>query len=258
MSFKLWDWFLNIFGATSFCQNVISSNRRFAESLFLRKKKIAESHLTESSHGRIVELAKHHNAERNISESFFSRTSFSGIVVQPNVIFRNLCSAERLFPESLFSWTSFLRIVVQPNVPFRKRCSAKRHFYESSSSRTSFSRNVISSNFAETQFRRNTKLPKVIWPNRHTAESSNYQNFIMPNDIFPNRCSAERHFLESLFSRSFGNFAVFGKTMIRWNDVSGKERGPNIFYYLFKFRYKLILFLIASNFILFFFPFYQT
>ena len=48
-------------GATSYSRNVISSNIvvlpkcNFSESLFLEKKNIAESHLTESSHGRIVE-----------------------------------------------------------------------------------------------------------------------------------------------------------------------------------------------------------
>ena len=50
-------------------------------------KKIAESHLTESSHGRIVELAKLHDAKRHFSESLFSQPSFSRIIVQPNVVF---------------------------------------------------------------------------------------------------------------------------------------------------------------------------
>ena len=58
---------------------------------------------------------------------------------------------------------------------------------------TSFSRNVISSNrcFAEMQFRRifvwpKKKLPKVIWPNRHMAESS----------ISEECHNAERHYSE--------------------------------------------------------------
>ena len=69
-------------GTTSFSQNVISSNRRFAEMQFRRivilpKQKITESNLTESLHGRIVEFEKIHNAERHFSELF----------VQPNVVF---------------------------------------------------------------------------------------------------------------------------------------------------------------------------
>ena len=81
-------------GATSFSRNVISSNLRVAEMQFCRivvlpKQNIAESHLTEASHGRIVELAKLHNAERHFFESLFSRTSFFQIIVQPNVIFTN-------------------------------------------------------------------------------------------------------------------------------------------------------------------------
>ena len=73
------------------------------------RKKIAESHLTESPHGRIVELAKLHDAERHFSESLFNRTSFSRIVVQPNVSFTNHRSAERRFPETSFARTSFCR-----------------------------------------------------------------------------------------------------------------------------------------------------
>ena len=120
-------------GATSFSRNVISSNRRFAEMQFFRiivlpKKKIAQSHLTESSHGRIVELANLHNAERHFFESLFSRRTFSRIVVQPNVIFPNRLSAECHFPESSFSRTSFLRIVVQPNVVFPKLHFPELHF----------------------------------------------------------------------------------------------------------------------------------
>ena len=88
---------------SSFCRNVILPNRCFA------KKKIAESHLTESSHGRIVELAKLHNIERHFSESLFSRRSFSRIIVQPNVIFTNRRSAERHFSETSFARTSFCR-----------------------------------------------------------------------------------------------------------------------------------------------------
>ena len=95
-------------GALFFPRNVISSNRPFAEIQFCRiiilpKQKIAESHLTESSHGRIVEFAKLHNAERHFSASLFSRTSFLRIVVQPNVIFKNRRSAERRFPETSFA-----------------------------------------------------------------------------------------------------------------------------------------------------------
>ena len=87
----------------------------FAESLFCRKK-ISESHLTESSHGRIIELAKLHNAERHFSESLFSRTSFSRIEVQPNVIFTNLRSVERRFPETSFARKSFCRNCMKQNV----------------------------------------------------------------------------------------------------------------------------------------------
>ena len=90
-------------GVTSFSQNVISSNRHFAKMQFCRivvlPKKIAESHLTESLHGRIVELAKLHNAERHFSESLFSRTSFPRIVVQPNVVFPKHHLSERHFAE---------------------------------------------------------------------------------------------------------------------------------------------------------------
>ena len=96
-------------GATSFSLNVISSNRRcFAET------KNCRNHLNEASHGRNVELAKLHNAERHVSESFFSRTSFSGIVVQPNVIFPNHLSAERHFHETSFARTSLCRTVNRP------------------------------------------------------------------------------------------------------------------------------------------------
>ena len=123
--------------------HIIFPKRHFIESSFcqnamfrivvLPKKEIAES-----SHGWIDELAILHNAERHFSESLFNRTSF-------------------------------YRVVVQSNVSFTNRFGA-----------TSFSRNVISSNrrFAEIQFFRivvlpKNKLPKVIWPNRHMAVSSN-------------------------------------------------------------------------------------
>ena len=92
-----------------------TSIRRFAEIQFCRiavlpKQKIAESHSTETSHSRIVELPKIHNAERHFSESLISRTSFSRIVVQPNVIFTNRHSAERRFPRAaarLSEWNHF-------------------------------------------------------------------------------------------------------------------------------------------------------
>ena len=89
----------------SFCRNAISPNRCFAES-----------HFTESSHGRIVELTKLHNAERHFSESLFSRMSFSRIVVQPNSIFKNRPSAERRFPETSFARTSFCLNCMKQNV----------------------------------------------------------------------------------------------------------------------------------------------
>ena len=97
------------FPETSFHRIVVSPKCNFAESLFCRKK-IAESHLTESSHGRIVG-AKLYNAEWHFFELLFSRTSFSRIIVQPNVIFTNLRSAERRFPETSFARTSFCEIV---------------------------------------------------------------------------------------------------------------------------------------------------
>ena len=108
------------FWATSFSRNVISSNRCFAEIQFCRivilpKRKIAKSHWTESSHGRIVELAEFHNAERHFSESLFSRTSFSRIAFQPNVIFTNRRSAERRFPETSFTRMSFFRTLNRPS-----------------------------------------------------------------------------------------------------------------------------------------------
>ena len=118
-------------GATSFSRNVISSNRRFAEMQFCRivvlpKQKIAESHLTEASHGRIVELAKLHNAERHFSESLFSRTSFSRIVVQPNVIFTNRRLAERRFPATSFARTSFCRTLNRTPVYTFIQCACRR------------------------------------------------------------------------------------------------------------------------------------
>ena len=64
-------------GATSFCRIVI-----------LPKQKIAESHLTESSHGRIVEFVKLHNAERHFFESLFSRTWLSRNIICPNTLNR--------------------------------------------------------------------------------------------------------------------------------------------------------------------------
>ena len=75
---------------------------------------MTDSHLTESSHGRIVELAKLHNAEWHFSEWLFSRTSFSRIVVQLNVIFTNRHSAERRFAETSFARMSFCRILNTP------------------------------------------------------------------------------------------------------------------------------------------------
>ena len=127
-------------GATSFSRNVISSNRRFAGTQFCQivvftKQKIAESHLTEALHGRIVELVKLYDAERHFSESLFSRTSFPRIIVQPNIIFTHRRSAGRYFPETSFGRTSFcrtlfLRIVVQPDVIFPKHHLAERHFAE--------------------------------------------------------------------------------------------------------------------------------
>ena len=85
--------------ATSFSRNVISSNRRFAEMQFCRivvlpQQKIAESDLTEASHGRTVKLAKLYNADRHFSESF-RRTSFLRFVVQPNVVFPKHLLPER-------------------------------------------------------------------------------------------------------------------------------------------------------------------
>ena len=113
----------------------------FIESFFCRKKKIAESHLTESSHGRIVELAKLHNAERHFSESLFNRTSFLQIVVQPNVIFTNRRSAERRFPVTSFARTSFYRIVLLLKCNF-----AETLFCRKKNCRKSFDRIVKCSN----------------------------------------------------------------------------------------------------------------
>ena len=48
-------------------------------------------------------------------ESFFSRTSFSRIVVQSNVIFTNRRSGERCFPETSFARTSFCRNWMKQN-----------------------------------------------------------------------------------------------------------------------------------------------
>ena len=100
----------------SFRRNAISPNYCSAE------KKFAESHLTESSHGRIVELAKLYNAERNFSESVFSRTSFLRIVVQPNVVFPKLHLPERRFAEFAWSKTSFHRTLNRPPVYIFAQC----------------------------------------------------------------------------------------------------------------------------------------
>ena len=94
----------------SFCWNANWPNCYFAG------KKITESHLTELSHGRIVELVKLHNAERHFSESLFSRTTFSRIVVQLNVIFTNRSSAERRFTKTSFTRTEFCRNRMKQNV----------------------------------------------------------------------------------------------------------------------------------------------
>ena len=59
-----------------FCRNPILPNRYFSETKNCRK-----------SFDRIVKLTKLHNAERHFSESLFNRTSFSQIVLQPNVVF---------------------------------------------------------------------------------------------------------------------------------------------------------------------------
>ena len=105
---------------SSFCRNAILPNRCFAET------KIAESHLTKSSHGRIVELLKLYDAERHFSESLFSRTSFSRIVVQPKVIFTNRRSAERRFPETSFAGTSFGRTLNRPPAYIFVQCACQR------------------------------------------------------------------------------------------------------------------------------------
>ena len=118
-------------GTTSFFRNVISLNSRFAETHFCRivvlpKQNISESHLTEASHGRIVELAKLHNAERHFSELLFSRTSFSRLVVQLKVIFTNRHSAERRFPETSFARTSFCRTLNRPPAYTFVQCACRR------------------------------------------------------------------------------------------------------------------------------------
>ena len=105
--------------------NVISSSRRFDEMQSCRKKN-CQSHLSKSSHGRIVKLAKLHNAERHFSESLFSRKSFSRIGAHPNVIFTNFRSAERRFPETSFFRTSFCRNymkqnIISPNIKYSPR-----------------------------------------------------------------------------------------------------------------------------------------
>ena len=102
-------------GATLFSRNVVSSNRRFAEMQFCRIVVLSKKNCPKSF-DRIVELAKLHNAERHFSESLFKRTSFSQIVVQPNVIFTNRRSAERRFPETPVSRTSFCRNCMKQNV----------------------------------------------------------------------------------------------------------------------------------------------
>ena len=82
------------FPETSFHRIVILPKIQCCRIIIFPKRKIAETHLTESSHGRIVELAKNHNGEWHFSESLFSRTSFSRILVQPNVILPNRRFAE--------------------------------------------------------------------------------------------------------------------------------------------------------------------
>ena len=124
------------FPETSFHRIVVLSKCDFTEWLFCRKK-IAESHLTESSYGWIVELAKLHNAERDFSESSFSRTSFSRIVVQPNIVFPKHHLPERHFAEIVWSKTSFHRTlyrsakhIVRLNEDSRKRHSAEWRFWK--------------------------------------------------------------------------------------------------------------------------------
>ena len=103
------------FPETSFHRIGVLPKCNFVESLFCRKK-IAESHLTESSHDRSFELAKLHNAERHFFESLFNRTSFSRIIVQPNLIFTNRRSTERRFLKTSFVRTSFCRNCMKQNV----------------------------------------------------------------------------------------------------------------------------------------------
>ena len=102
------------FPETSFHRIVVSPKCNLAGSLFCQKKKIAESYLTESSHGRIVELAKLHNAERRFSESLFSRTSYLQTVVQPNVVFPEHHLPEHHFAEIVWNKTSFHRTLNRP------------------------------------------------------------------------------------------------------------------------------------------------
>ena len=103
------------FPETSFHRIVVLPKWNFAESLLCRKK-IAQSHLTESSN------------ERNF--------------IMPKDIFLNRCSAERHFSESAFRRTSFLRIVVQPNVVFPKLHLSELHFAGIVSSETTFNRTL--------------------------------------------------------------------------------------------------------------------
>ena len=123
---------------------------------------------------------------------FFSKRHFIESSFCWNPIFPN-----HYFVEAKNGRKSFDRIVVQPNVIFPNRCSAECHFYESSFSRTSCSRNII--------------CPNVILTNDVSGKKKFYWILIRLNDI--------RHYMVLAI-------LLFGKTTIRWNDVSRKWCGP--------------------------------
>ena len=131
--------------------------------------------------------------KKKIAECHLTESSRGRIVESAK-----LYNAERHFSESLFSRTSFFRIVVQPNV-----ISSNHRFAEMQFCRIV----VLPEKNCRKSFDRIVQLAKLHNAERHFSESlfsrtSFPRIIVQPNVIFTNRRSDERHFPETSSART--------------------------------------------------------
>ena len=194
-------------------------------------------------------------AERQFRDTSFSRKSFSRIEILPNAFFSNLQLAECHFPESSFSQTSFFRKYIEPN---EHHCSIKTWLWlllllilnsygllnnTVRCGKYSASYNFRKMTFGQKIFRENDVLLNVDSWKWHSAIQRfgkvtfgwttirknvirHYKVSVIPQFGY---VTIRSNYVRWCFFFRRNNDSViwrFGKTTIRWTDVSVKWGDP--------------------------------